>query len=61
MDMTERNNSYQMVEGLSNYFETTLHLRPGESADVLVAVHPALLVPPACGLPPTDSTETIHV
>jgi hypothetical protein len=61
MDMTEQNNSYQMVEGLSNYFETTLHLRPGESADIQVAVHPALLAPPACGFPSPDPMETSHV
>jgi hypothetical protein len=60
MDMTEQNNTYQMVEGLSNYFTTTLHLRSGESADVQVAVHPALLAPPACGLS-TDPTEANHV
>jgi len=59
--MTEQNNSYQMVEGLSNYFETTLHLRPGESVNVQVTVHPVLLGPPACGFPSTDPTETSHV
>jgi hypothetical protein len=61
MDMTEQNNSYQMAEGLSNYFETTLHLRPGESATIQVAVHAAVLFPPACGRPRTDPTEPVHV
>lgn len=40
--MNRQASSYQNLEGLSNYFTTTLHLRPGEMAEVQLALHPAL-------------------
>lgn len=42
--MNRQVNGYQNPEGLSNYFTTTLHLRPGETAEVQLALHPALAI-----------------
>lgn len=43
--MNRQVNGYQNPEGLSNYFTTTLHLRPGETAEVQLALHPVLAIP----------------
>jgi len=59
--MTRQVTGYQNAEGLSNYLTATLHLRPGESAEVEFSLHPALALatnePTPIAVTPSSMTE----